>query len=568
MKTRLLASAVVATLSALNGCNVSDPPPFDPRLWQQPQRDAASDQPFSQMRPVPTTLSSEFLPRTEPATQPYVPTTGPALENDPQVRLSLAELIRSAIENSYDIKVAGYGPAIEGTRVTEAEARFDPTFFAAVSYEKRNQQTAGSVFFDPRIFQNVTTNYDQADILTFQTGVRQTLETGAQVELRYELSKTDLDPTRFAINPYYENDLVLQITQPLLRDFGTEVNRARIVINRNNQRITLLEFRRQIEETVAEIERTYWLLVAAQRNVQIVERLLDRSVATAQLLFKRQEQDVTRVQLSQANAEVEGNRATLIRARAQVRELSNNLKRLINDPRFPVTGQTLILPADEPLEEPILFIEEEQIETALDFRQELAQQQLRIDNADVTLKAAKNNLLPQLNLVGQIAGQAIDDSVSSAYEEWATNTRFGWSIGLQFEIPIGNRAARAIYRRSQLQRQQAIDAYKSLIDQVALDVKNSILEIHTSWDEVVARRQEVFAAADSLAALQAREDNQEPLTPEFVNLKLDAQRRLALAEQNAAQALAAYNIAITRLELSKGTLLRYNNILMEEEMPR
>ena len=37
-----------------------------------------------------------------------------------------------------DVKVAGYQPAIDETRVTEAEARFDPTFFTNVQYSKDN----------------------------------------------------------------------------------------------------------------------------------------------------------------------------------------------------------------------------------------------------------------------------------------------------------------------------------------------------------------------------------------------------------------------------------------------
>ena len=71
--------------------------------------------------------------------------------------------------------------------------------------------------------------------------------------------------------------------------------------------------------------------------------LLDRTIDTAEILFKRRQQDVTRVQISQANASVEQRRATLIRARARVRDLSDRLKQLMNDPSIPVSSATLIL---------------------------------------------------------------------------------------------------------------------------------------------------------------------------------------------------------------------------------
>jgi len=569
MKSRVYAAVAAAALSALSGCGVKDPSPFDPRAWTQVNRDAALTQRPQPMRPRPTTLSSEFLPTNESTTQPYVPTTGPALSLDPERRMSLAEVVHSAVENSLDIRVAGYGPAIEGTRVVEAEARFDPTFFANASYEKRNNQTAGSTTFDPTSFQNVNTDYDQADITTGQFGLRQNLESGGQVEIRHQLTQNDLDPVRFNFNPHYESDLVLQITQPLLRDAGTEVNRARIVINRNNQRISLLQFRQQVEETLSDIESNYWQLVAAEQNVRILERLLDRSVGTAELLFARTDQDVTRVELSQANAEVERNRADLIRARADVRNFSDRLKQLMSDPSLPIAGNTLILPSDAPVIEPLVFTLDESLEAAFDFRQELAQQQLQISNADVTLRAAKNNLLPSLNVVGSIGAQAVEDSIRSTYDEWFSNTHFSWSIGLQFEVPIGNRAARAIFRRSQLQIMQATLSYRSLEEQVTLDVKLAWREVHRTWDEILARRQARFAATDQLGALQQREDNNEPLTPDFVNRKFDAQRNLAQSEQFELQAVRDYNIAIARLELSKGTLLRYNNVMLEENtLPR
>ncbi len=46
-----------------------------------------------------------------------------------QIRLSLQEAIRRALLHSYAIRVAAYNPAIQATRVVQAEARFDATFF-------------------------------------------------------------------------------------------------------------------------------------------------------------------------------------------------------------------------------------------------------------------------------------------------------------------------------------------------------------------------------------------------------------------------------------------------------
>ena len=95
-------------------------------------------------------------------------------------------------------------------------------------------------------------------------------------------------------------------------------------------------------------------------------------------------------------------------------------------------------------------------------------------------------------------------------------------------------------------------------------MKNALLEVDTTWDEMASRRQARFAQADALRALEQREAAGEPLTPTFVQLKLDTQERLAQAASQEVQAISNYNLAIAQLEQAKGTLLRYNNIIMEE----
>ena len=567
--TAPVVSALLLSAAAglITGCNATEPPPFDPRAMHVPQREASQGQASEVKRPLPTTLESPFLQTNErndrtngralpPATQPrQQPTTGPALEADPVVRMPLQEIMQRAVANNLDVRVAGYGPAIESTRTVEAEARFDPAFFVNSQFQRNNREQAASF-----------TSTDQADVFTTQVGVRQNLPSGGQAELRNDFNRTRGrgDTAFFDPNPFYTSELVLQVTQPILRDFGNVINRARITISRNNQRISLLDFRNQLEETAAELEQTYWQLVQAERDVRINERLLDETLRTAEVLWRRRGQDVTRVQLSQANASVEQRRATLIGAKARVRDLSDRLKRLMNDPDVPVASATLVLPGSPPVQEPVRFDLEDQITTALENRLELGQQQLRADSARIAAEVARNNLLPQLNIVGTVSAQGLDDNFGTALEEQADFSDISWAIGFQFEIPIGNRAARATNERARLQLQQAIDQYANLIQQVALDVRTAMRDVDTRWDQIIASRQSRFAQEDALLAINQREEAGEQLTPTFVQLKLDQQERFAQSASAEAEAVSNYNNALAVLERAKGTLLRYNNIVMEE----
>ena len=560
---RFAAGALGASVVALavSACAPAVPT-FDPRTFDRGARSAAAE--LQESKPAAT------LPTTLQTTSVERPQFGTVDPDAAFVRLSLQEVIQRAAANNKEARVAGYEPAIEETREVEAEARFDPAFFLNGTYEVQRvlapQGGQEADPFNPREFRT----------LSGQTGIRQLLPTGAQTEWSYRLQsiqgRDDFtfendDGDLIDYQNYYLSELLLRVTQPLLRDFGTEVNRARITISRNTRRVSFLQFRLTLEEQLFETERTYWELVQAEIEVRIQQDLLDRSIDTYRILESRfvNGLDVSRVQVSQAQAFVEAQRAVLLRARSRVHDLSDALKRFMNDESLPVAGPVTVLPADSPIMEQIDFDLADQIDTAMDNRPELGQQIARIRNAEITEEVGRNNLLPQLNFTGSLALQGAGLDVGQALKDQRQWEDISSSLGLEFEIPIGNRAARAIYRRVQLQRLQAITQYRNLIDIVSQEVKTSLRDVYTSWDIIVQRRQARFAAADSLLAIQQRAEAGEALTPTFVQLQLDAQERLAREQALEASAVRDYNVAISRLERAKGTLLRYNNVVMEED---
>jgi outer membrane protein len=554
-------ATLVGAVGLVGGCDRYNEPPFNPREMGRNTRLASKERVIREKEPIPTTMQAR------PSTRPSVrsATAEGAAEDEPVVRLSLQEIIQRTVASNSDVAVAGYEPAIEETRLVEAEARFDPTFFANLTFtdEKVLSPSASFVSVDPF----APSGFES---LSAQSGIRQNLYSGGTAELSTRLQRirrAEGFTDGFGVNPYYLNEVILRVTQPLLRDFGSEINRARITIARNNQRISTLEFRRTLEEQLAAAEQAYWQLVQAVREVEIQEQLLAETIRTADILDMRRRAgaDVTRVQTSQAESAVASREAVLVRARARVKDLSDEIKRRMGDPAYPGGGAVVILPGVEPLREPIRFDPAEQFDTALRTRLELGQQQLRIDSAAIALNVAENNILPQLNLVGQASFQGVDDEWGGAVEDSLDFHSPSGSIGLEFEIPFGNRLARAVLRRAQLQRRQAIEQYMALIKQIEQDVSVALRDVNTSWEEIVKRRDAVFLAADSLRAIQQRRENDEPLTPTFVQLELDRQQELANAQAEEAQATSRYNIAIAQLERAKGTLLRYNNVVMAEQ---
>ena len=566
------AVALAAALVTFAGCAQNDGVP-DLRALGNPERTASRTFQPEPLRPLPTTLQSEFVPNpdgTFPTTRASYdePVRRPIAPANKIVHLRLREITQRAVEHNLQVQVSGYQPAIDETRITEADARFDPEAFAGVTYTV--DRTAPSR----------TINVPNNEQLQFEAGLRQLLPSGGQVELSYKPTRVNTadDPTapQYGDNTYWTSLLQLQITQPLLQNFGNDVNQARIVINRYNQRISVLEFRKDLEEMIQNTEETYWRLYQAHRTQAILEALLQRTLDTAKVLSDRYGQDVTLEQISASVSRVESARADLIRARQRVKDLGDQLKGFMNDPQYPISGDTVILCADEPLDVPITFDFTDSVQTALVNRFDLGQQQLRIESAGVSLSVARNNQLPQLNLVGSIGksggGQNFNGPFNATLGQangdiFDADADLSYSIGLQFTYHFGNREANAIFRRAQLQRMQAITSYEQLVQQASLEVKTATRDIESNWQAIAQTRAAKFAADKALSVVIDREVNAgQALTPDFVERKLQRQQDLANAEQAEAEAQAQYNIALSTLERRKGTLLRYNNVILDEKM--
>ncbi len=583
-RTRALARAAAVGLaltagSALVGC-VQDPMPFDPREAQRWEREGDEQSRLRKLQALPTEQETRYPAN---GTTLRAPTTRPTVTG-PVVKMTLQEVVHRAVANNLDIRVAGFDTAIDQTRILEAQANFDPQFFSDIGFTDVNKLTGGvdsaipsrAAIRNPGInndnngqaFQGIISRNDKESLTTFDFGFRQNLEAGGRVSIQENVNNSYFNPARSIINPYYQNDLVLTLSQPLLQNFGVAVNAARITIARNSSRVSLLDFRKTVEDTVLKVEQDYWQLLQAERDVETARAVVAQSEATAELLYKRknQGQAVTAANLNQADADTSSRQSDLEGLLNRVADLSDQLKGLMNDPAYPVSGSTRISPADDFQRDPIQFNLDDQVETALENRLELGQQQVRIDSAEIAVDVARNGLLPSLTLQLQGTADGLARNLPGAFNSQGDFNHLGYEAELQFQLPIGNRAARAVWQRSLLQRLQAIASYGKDIELVTGDVRQAANAVEFSWLRLRASRNAVLGFEKVLDNLQSqiRSGDQE-LNYGFVYDLLQNQEQLANQRRAEHQAENDYNYAIAQLESAKGTILRYNNVVMEQE---
>lgn len=567
----MAAGMVAATL--FSGCSLPESEPFDAAALQELELSMADDRGSERLPELrdPTYRYDRGNPDaptnydplreiqrigggTEGGVQSTTrPTSQPVFEGQPTVGLPLSECIRLATLNNFDLAVAGYDPAIAETRIVEALARFDPTFNLTGEYQDQSGvNPAQNQFGDQKI-------------LTLGTSLSQLLPSGGQAELSYQAVRSEFDNSLFGIDePLWSSDLSLRFTQPLLRDFGADVNRARIVINQNDQRISVLDFRDTLEEVLLRVEQTYWQLYRAQQEVQIQQELRDLTIDTARRIAGRITQDADEVQVSQALGEVQQREADLIQARVAVAQLSDQLKGLINDPDFPVSGETIITTVTEPVLEPLVFDFSNALEVALANRPELSQQILRIASARDATNVAQSNRLPRLDAILSSGFEGVDPEYGDALGNQIDFDNVTLGVGLQLEIPIGNRAARAILRRAMLQQNQAVTQYQALVKQISVELSQAQRAVQANFARIARLREARLAATDAVERILIGEELGNRPTPEASDRKLRFLATLAQFRSSEQQAIADYNQSIAQYERAKGTLLRYNNILMAE----
>ena len=476
-------------------------------------------------------------------------------EKSDVLTISLQTAVEQAIRYNIDLKSARYLPAIAQSQVTQAMAVFDAEFFVNFDWTKID---------DPQgiVGGGVT------ETTAMETGVRKQLSSGGQVQLTTSFQRVSQTASPFLPPLFYDANIDVSVTQPLLRNLGTDVNRAQIVLSQNAENAAVEELRRAAIETALGVERQYWALVNSIHRLRVQNHLYKMTVIDWRTLKEREGFDVSPVRLTQAASFVEIRRGEVIRARQQVRIESDRLKRLIGSPDLPITGETLLLPVDEPPTAPVEFSLYDAVMTALKTRPEMKQALLGISDASVRQRIADNQRLPQLDLTAAIGYNGSDDGLGGASGTMLDGDFIDYIIGVDFSVPIGNRGPEAFYRQRQIERQQAVVDYRREAQDVVLEVKEAMRQLMTAYELIGAARASRRAAADNVRAIQVQMDEGVKLTPEFLlDQKLNAQERLADAEIQEMEAMTTYNTSIANLYRSMGTLLQRNRIEFDPRPP-
>jgi len=188
---------------------------------------------------------------------------------------------------------------------------------------------------------------------------------------------------------------------------------------------------------------------------------------------------------------------------------------------------------------------------------------LDIDDTRVRQRIARDAVQPLLDLSARVDVAGLDDGFSSSYTSTWQDDHDSFTVGLAFEVPLGNRAAEASRRQARRLQEQAVVRYREAAQAVVFEVKNALRDVETQYALVGAARTTRLAETVNLRALLLLEEQRNELTPEFLNLKFQRQERLAIAQRQEVAALADYNRAVAAYYRALGVGSRLGTIVLE-----
>jgi outer membrane protein TolC len=348
----------------------------------------------------------------------------------------------------------------------------------------------------------------------------------------------------------------IQLRQPLLKNLWIDASRLNIQVNKKLLGISELGLRQQIMNTVTSVELAYYDLKLARQNVRVQEQALALAGELLAANRHRVEQGVLApLDERQAESQVASQRAILLVAQRLLAAQQNVLKGLLSD-KMAEWQDVLVEPVDEISAPQIALDRQSSWQKGLTLRPDFQQARLDLERLGYILKFSRNQLYPQLDLVGSYGFGGAGREYAGVFGDIRRGLSPAYSYGATLTIPLGNRAARNNFKISKAEQQQALVKLQRLEQNIMLQIEDTVKLAQTNFERVGATREARTFAEAALEAEQTKLENGRS-TSFFV---LQLQRDLTAARSAEIQALADYNKALAQLALREGSVFERNNL--------
>ncbi|HEX6185539.1 MAG TPA: TolC family protein [Pyrinomonadaceae bacterium] len=527
----------------------------------------------------------------------------PALERvgvdmSEQRALSVREVIELALANNKDIEVARENVRAAEFDLQAARGVYDPRFLTSSYYERTEQPTASFLSGSP------TGSVTQSGF--FSSSSVQGLEPkfGGGYRVDFVNNRITTNNQFAALNPQYPTALTFSYTQPLLRGLRFDQNRRLIEIGKKNLSLTDAQFRQRAVETITAVQRAYWDLVYALRNLQI-QREAVRD-ARAQLEHNKRlvgEGLLAPIDVVAAEAQVSGFEQSVYSALDDVGRAENYLKSLVAENREAPIWRVAIVPVDAVDLAPPQVSLDEAMAAALKGRPELLSSDVAREINEIEQRFAREQTRPQVDLVASYGLVGLAGAENSAglnpltasnleirnrinqlsaaaglaplpdlpaqsvptnlvggegqsLVNLAANRYTSFRAGVTVNLPFRNTTARAQLGRTLVEQERIRTQREQLEQLIQVDVRNALQLVRTAESRLRAAASARSASEQQYASERRKLDAGQST----VFLVLERQTQLATARGNELRAQTELNKSIAELQRATGNSLEQNRV--------
>jgi HAE1 family hydrophobic/amphiphilic exporter-1 len=513
--------------------------------------------------------------------------------------LSLREAIEMALANNKDIEVARQNVRASEFDLAGARGVYDPRFTTNSYYERAETPSASFLSGSP------TGAVTQSGFFSTSSFQGQTPKYGGNYRLDFTSNRVTSNNQFAALNPQYPTALTFSYAQPLLRGLRFDQNRRQIEIAKRNLSLTDAQFRQRAIETITNVQRAYWDLVFALRNLQI-QRDAVRDARTQLEHNKRlvAEGMLAPIDVVAAEAQVSGFEQSVYSALDDVGRAENSLKNLIAENREASLWNVAIVPTDPvDLNVPPVGLPEA-MTAALKSRPELQASDVAREINEIEQRFAREQTRPQLDLVGSYGVVGLSGSLNTtsgvnpltastaelrdrinqlsalnglaplpepppltlpdtlvgglpqSLGNLAANRFNNFRVGVAVNLPLRNRTAEAQYGRTLVERERVRVQREQLEQLIQVDVRNALQLVQTAESRLRA----ASVARDASEQQYASERRRLDAGQSTVFLVLERQTALTTARGNELRAQTELNKALAELQRATGNSLEAHRV--------
>lgn len=460
----------------------------------------------------------------------------------PQMRLSLHDGVAMVMENNLDVVIERSSPEFARATARKESGIYNVEAYGEVRREdSKTPLSARSSTAAGGLSSAKSKNY------SLSTGLKGKTSLGTSYGLEFKDDSSADTFNKFI--EQYTSFYGVTLTQPLLKDFGSDANEQLIRIARKNVEISVNGFKQRAMEALAAYGSAYWELLKAREELNV--RLSNLELASSLLGIARKKLSAgasSQLDVTRAESATATRRDTLLTAAKVMKEKERALKLLITRDVYAIKD-TEIVPIEEAAIKPVAVDLDESIKVAVLARPDYLELKGEMENAGYKIRYAQNQTYPRVDIESSYGYSGLGASFRESVREADSNPQ--WMVGLVLRYPLGNDAAEGTLSAARIEASQQLFRLKKLEQGIVLEMDGAIKELKDAGERAANARTSVMLAGRTLKA------EGEKYAAGFSTIYdvLKVQDDLAQARLGEIAAVVDYNKAVIQYNKARGTLL-------------